>query len=336
MGYQNLSAKDDVFEFCKKVSLNKHYKSGFRRLPKDLRDAVDAVFPNAFAVGYVLADNFHRHAWNIYLHKCFQPNLLSVGDDDYSDVRNYLVSTSPKELVREAGLSSSILPVLRGSNRLGYGWEFYLVLGDVLSKTPKLLRQLVNVMFDEKTILLLSYLPEPYRDIQFADNFGDVDTFVRFMEVYRVVTGKNQISREHLRELKSGMQHHKLLRKLVYETKMHEGVLPNNDRIRHLGHWKAVDAAARAYNNCLRAMFDEFVSNAIQVYEIKLCDGEQCIVALNNEGALGWVFFEAKLFQNEPLDDDQMRELLDYLAEFGVTRTISIQQVIRGEYVCPF
>ena len=336
LGYQYLSAKDEVFDFCKKVSLSNQYNSGFRRLPKELRETVNVVFPNEFALAYVLSDNLHRHAWNIYLLKYFQPNLLGFNEENVGEVRHHLISTSPKKLVCKAGFPSSVLSVLRGSNQLGYGPEFYWALGDVLNKTPKLVRQLVNVVFDEKVILLLSFLPEPYRDIRFAENFGDVDTFVGFMDVYQLVAGSSHISSEHLHDLKSGMQHHKLLRRLVYETKLHEGFLSDNDRIRHLGSWKAVDAAARAYNNCLRAMFDEFLSNAIQVYEIKLCDDELCIVALTNEGVLGWVFSEAKLFQNEALDDDQMQELLDYLSGFGVTRTKSVQRIIRGDYGCPF
>lgn len=332
MGYQKLSQKDAAFDFCKKVSLNKNYTRGFLKLPKTLRTAVRSVFPNEFGLAYVLADNFHRHAWNIYLYQCFESNLLGCDDEYCSQVRSHLITTSPRELVHQAGLPVSVLTVLRQSHHMGYGIEYYTILGELLNKTPKLLRQLVNTVFDEKVVLLLSFLPEPYRDIQFAQNFGDVDTYVRFMDVYRLVTGQNRISPEYFSDLKNGMQHYKLLRKLVYAMDLFEGVLPDNDRIRHLGNWKFVESAARMYNNCLRSMFDEVMSNAMQVYEIKLCDNELCVVALKNEGVLGWVFSEAKLFQNEHLDDDQMHELIGYLSEFGVTRTNPIQAIVRGHY----
>ncbi len=158
---------------------------------------------------------------------------------------------------------------------------------------------------------------------------NDPQTYRRWMEVYRVLTGADDLLPAHAESLLGGEKPGSILQGIYQATPFPAPVLPNTDRIKHLHNGQAMVAAAARYQNCLRNWIAESHRGEQQFYEAVLADGEKAILCLKNDAPAGWLLGDLKLAGNADVEDVLQEELLEYLAQFGVRVGPSLEAMLR-------
>jgi hypothetical protein len=325
---------DDALELAKLAQIT---GSGFREIAREIAgpfwQQISSIFHGHYLAVYLLTDPARRHVWHAHL-SCVQDDAVLLCDAiAQSEMLHRFLHDSSEDLITAAfeSCAATYLRVLkRFPTKVERDVTVFNRLHQLLSDHPHLGRELCNQRVSAAMVTLLTMLPAQLKQFRVAELFEcDPQTFHRWMEVYRVLTGVDDLSPTHTASLLSGEKPGTLIQRCFHAIEFPGPVLPNTDRIQHLHNGEAMVAAANRYENCLRNWIGEAHRGEQQFYEVVLADGDKAILSLKNDAPAGWVLEDVKLAGNADPDDVLQDELREYLAQFGVRVGPTLETMMR-------
>jgi hypothetical protein len=326
----------DALELAKSAQIT---GSGFREVAREIAGPfykqISAIFRGHYLLIYILTDHPRRAAWHAFLAELNDDPIDLRSDVVRQDelIHRFLHDRS-EELITAAfgSCPNGYLAVLqRFSTHAERDVTVFRQLHSLLSDQPHLGPQLCNHgRVSSRLVQLLTSLPAPLKHVRVAELFdGDPQAYRRWMEVYRVLSGEDDLSPAHTANLLGGERPGTLIQRIYHAILLAAPVLPNTDRIKHVHNGEAMVAAAARYQNCLKNWIGEAHRGEQQFYEAVLADGEKAILCLKNDAPSGWLLDDLKLAGNLEPADVLQEELREYLAKFGVRFGPSLESMLR-------
>lgn len=184
------------------------------------------------------------------------------------------------------------------------------VAHEVLSETQK-------TGIPDQLVEVLMALPRKTVAVRLARQFNDASDYQRFMDLYCILTGEQELAGKHRTRLCSGRKPGDLLQDLYLALPFPQPAIAAPG-LHHISNGAELVSVAKTFRNCLAGFTAEALRGEHQYYVWSKKDAPPLVIRIRNEAPFGWFLCEVKLARNERAPLALRQELQALLKHCGV------------------
>jgi hypothetical protein len=208
----------------------------------------------------------------------------------------------------------------------------YADLFTLVSDAPDLARELLAAArgegLSDNLVELMMVLPRAARSVRLARLFDDKHDLERFLQVYRFLTGEENLLAEHSQRLCRGERPDRLLDSLYLALPFPDPVICTPG-LRHVRNGEDLVTIAKTFRNCLGNFVAEGLRGDHQYYIWSRASAPEVVVCIRHEAPFGWYLAECQLADNERVPPRLKKDLKALLAHCGIRTTGSVENLMR-------
>lgn len=224
---------------------------------------------------------------------------------------------------------------LRLLARLGdraYSADVYLGLHHLLTVKPDLGRDLCELArqndLSDGLVEVLMSMSETTLCARLARHFNSIDSYRQFCELYRILTGENELTEVHRERLYNGEKPGHLLEALYLAIPFPEPQIAAPG-LRHIKNGADLVSISKRFKNCLHDYVAEAIRNVHQYYVWSKKGAPPVILRIQNDAPFGWFLAEMRLAANNRVPTDLKLEIKALLGHWGVRTGRSVESMMR-------
>lgn len=208
----------------------------------------------------------------------------------------------------------------------------YADLFTLVSDTPELARELLAAAqgegLSDNLVELMMALPRSAQSVRLARLFDDEHDLDRFMQVYRFLTGDENLRADHCQRLCNGERPDRLLESLYLALPFPDPVI-STPGLRPVRNGEELVSVGKTFRNCLGNFVAEGLRGDHQYYIWSKPAAPEVVVCIRHEAPFGWYLAECQLADNERVPPRLKKELKALLAHCGIRTTGSVENLMR-------
>jgi hypothetical protein len=330
------SQKSELFELaklCQIVPINNYLLDA---VAGPLTPAVQLVFGAASLI-VALTELTRRQVYFAVI-----ANLQSTGQIDALEASaekrrklvERLILASSSDLIAEH-FGSCPTGYLRLLARLGDRARepnLYVDLHKLIKEVPNLAKDLLAVTcrtsLSSNLLAVIMNMPPSSDAARLARKFEDVVEYDRFIEMYRILTGKEELGDQHRARLCAGENPNNLLDSIYLDLPFPTAAI-SAPGLRYIQSGAELVNVAKTYRNCLSSFVAEALRGEHQYYIWTKKNAPSVVLNIRNEAPFGWFLAETKCADNSRVPSALKQELKALLNHCGVRTERSVENMMR-------
>lgn len=306
-----------------------------RSLAGSMLTEVGSVFPNSFAMIYVLTDYKRRQIYNAYLAAKSSEGRIS----DPDEFRHRLLFWRSKRLLQD------------GYGSIPHGFQTALERLGTVGQHPHIYKLLHRFMCDSQnhakalqhssrikaqTLEFMAILPDDLRSVHLAKKFKREKDVLAFVFAVEMLSGGNVTNRNELvakiaqtasqRGSISGVLH-----KEYHSTSFPLQAVPDGAHVRFISNGELLRHVARQMNNCLADnYFAEAIRGDYQFYTFADDEELKAVISIKNDRPYGWRIVEMRGPENLMIEDQLRAQIVEYFGSHQVYEMPDMETLIDG------
>lgn len=175
---------------------------------------------------------------------------------------------------------------------------------------------------------VLTNMPRAVGSVRLAKQFDDVFDYDRFINLYKILTGKQELSEEHRSCLRNCGKPAHFLEALYLDLPFPQPAIAAPG-LRHVKNGHELVRVAKKFKNCLSGFVAEALKGVHQYYVWSKKDMPAVVACIQNEAPFGWFLSEMKLANNERVPGALKHEVKALLEHCGVRTVGSVEDMMR-------
>lgn len=323
----------DVVSLARKCQMVPENDFILRNIAGEMTEVVRGVY-QGFDLIYCFTERGRRHIIACVLAKMQMPG----SEETRLAVLDRLLSKNNEELIIWAygHCPKGFIPLLRNLDDPLLPAPLYMAAYEFVSKNPELVGAVLGAAatrgIDCEALELLLQLPICASLAKIWAKFPNVRAYERFLDAYRIVTGRKDIASEHLRRLAKGEDPAKLVNDLYMDAPFPPPALRDVPGVTYLANARQVKRASKEFRNCLGSFIEAAFQGQQQFYTFKSPtspDGA-VVFSIYSDMPFGYRLSEIKGVKNVEPPEEVVEELKSLLAAVGVEERPDADCLIRG------
>lgn len=327
--------KSELLDLAKDCQVLPEQKFLLRVTARSMTPLVKRVF-GPLSMIFPLTETGRRHVFLAVLARLDADGTLdSLPEGERAGLLERLLTRRNADLIT-AAYGSNPPGFLRLVTRLGdvaRGKRFYLDLHQLLCEGPALAAPLIAATgrepITDELLDMLMHLPRVPEAVTVADRFPDRGRLETFLLIYQTLTGQNDLLAEHIARMSKGETPDRIIEQLYLSRPFPEPVLPVHPEFSHIADGYTLIDTAKRFRNCLRNYVAEALRGERQYYIWRKPGQPDVVFEICKDAPFGWYLSEARHEKNAKLNSAMSADLCQSLADFGITRSNSMEQLTR-------
>lgn len=210
--------------------------------------------------------------------------------------------------------------------------DIYVALHELLCDVPTLAQELLAVtngtILTDEMVNVLVKMPRGTDAVRIAKHFDFLGEYERFIDLYRILTGFDELSDAHGIRLSSGEKPSHLLEAIYLDLPFPPPAIAAPG-LRHIGSGTELVRVAKKFKNCLAIFVTEALKGLHQYYVWSRKGAPSIVLCIQNDAPFGWHLSEMKLANNRSVRGDLKAEVHSLLEHCGVRTGASVEDMMR-------
>lgn len=210
--------------------------------------------------------------------------------------------------------------------------DLYLDLHKLIKQVPNLAKDLLAVTCKtslSRNLLAVIMKMPPFVDAaRLAQKFDNVAAYDQFIDMYRILTGKEELEDQHRARLCAGENPSHLLDSIYLDLPFPTAAISALG-LRYIKSGAELVNVAKTYRNCLSSYVAEALKGEHQYYVWTKKNAPAVVLNIRNEGHFGWFLAETKCADNSRVPPALREELKALLSHCGVRTKSSVENMMR-------
>lgn len=303
-----------------------------QRIAGEMTDTVRAVYQGA-DIAFAFLERGRRHVIASALAKLGAPTTPEEAERVLSAFLSYkndalicwAYGECPKgyvSLLRK--LSDELLP----PHLYGEAYEFVRrhpdAVDPVLGAAP-------TRGLDRDQVELLLRLPSMGAQlVKIWTKFETTRAYDRFLEAYRAVTGRTEVSPQHLERLVDGEEPATLVESIYLDAPFPQPAITGVPNISYIGNARQLRTVSKQFRNCLTNFTEAALRGEKQFYIATIDPKLKFVIGIESDHPFAFRLFDIKGPRNAEPDEAVVKELKAILAAFGIYDRPDADSLVRG------
>jgi len=236
-----------------------------------------------------------------------------------------LLSAKNEALIADvySGNPIGFLSIVTALGDTGKSPDLYLDLYDLVDGAPELARalrvKLEHSPLSREMLAVLRQLPRRAESVKLASRFKDVPEFEEFLDLYRLITGLSEISRDHINEMVvSNVNPEYLLDNLLSSHCFHDPIIHGIGNVRYLRNGKEIMEVSGEKHFNTDHKIGQALRNEYQFYVVTMPDGSCFQFDLFREDPFGWSLDRVYIDDIEDAPSRVFEAVIEIAKDFGL------------------
>jgi len=333
---ENKSLKSELFDLAKLCQIVPNNNYLLDAVAGPLTPAVQLVFGAASLI-VALTELSRRQVYFAViaqLQSTGQIDALKASAEKRRSLVERLILASSSDLIAEH-FGSCPKGYLRLLARLGDRArepDLYLDLYKLVKELPHLAKDLLAVTcktsLSNNLLAVIMNMPPSGDAARLAQKFDCVEEYDRFIEMYRILTGKEELEGKHRARLCAGENPNHLLDSIYLDLPFPTAAI-SAPGLRYIKSGAELVSVAKTYRNCLSGFVAEALKGEYQYYIWTKKNAPSVVLNIRNEAPFGWFLAETKCADNSRVPQALKQELKALLSHCGVRTQSSVENMMR-------